>query len=63
MAESLKVTQKRSAIGVQPGLRATLKALGLRGVGTSNVVPDNEAMRGMVRTVSHLVEFEPENEQ
>lgn len=59
MAEMLKVTQKRSTIGVKPKLRKTVKALGLRGIGTTNTVPDNEAMRGMVRAVSHLVDFEP----
>ncbi len=59
MAEMLEVTQKRSMIGVQPRLRATVEALGLRGIGTTNTVPDNEAMRGMIRAVSHLVDFEP----
>lgn len=59
MADSIRVTQKRSTIGVKPKLRRTLRALGLRGINTSNVVSDNEATRGMVRAVSHLVESEP----
>ncbi len=59
MADSIKGTQRRSTIGVKPKLRETVRSLGLRGIGQSNVVPDNEAMRGMIRTVSHLVEIEP----
>jgi len=59
MAEMLKVTQRRSMIGVKPKLRATVRALGLRGIGTTNTVPDNDATRGMVRAVSHLVDSEP----
>jgi large subunit ribosomal protein L30 len=59
MAEMIKVTQKRSLISVKPKLRGTVRALGLRGIGSTNVVPDNDATRGMIRAVSHLVEFEP----
>ncbi len=59
MAEMLKVTQRRSLISVKPKLRATVRALGLRGINTTNTVPDNDATRGMIRAVSHLVEFEP----
>ncbi len=46
-------------IGVKPKLRGTVRALGLRGVGSSNTVPDNEATRGMIRAVSHLIDHEP----
>ena len=63
MAGSFKVIQRRSAIGTKPKLRGTLRALGLRGIGSSNVLPDNEATRGMVRAVSHLVELEPADGQ
>ena len=63
MGDRIKVTQKRSAIGTKPKLRATLRTLGLRGIGTSNVLPDNESSRGMVRAVSHLVESEPADGQ
>ncbi len=59
MAEMLKVTQKRSMIGVKPKLRGTIRALGLRGIGSTNTVPANDATRGMVRAVSHLIDFEP----
>ena len=38
MAE-LKVTQVRSTIGVKPKARGTMRALGLRGIGQTNVLP------------------------
>jgi large subunit ribosomal protein L30 len=54
----LKVTQVRSAIGVKPKARGTLRALGLRRIGRSNVLPDRPEIRGMIRKVSHLVTVE-----
>jgi len=36
----LHVTQVRSAIGTKPKHRGTLRALGLRGIGQSNDLPD-----------------------
>ncbi len=59
MADMIKVTQRGSAIGAKPKHRGTLRALGLRGIGTSNVLPDNDATRGMLRAVTHLIEHEP----
>ena len=57
MAE-LKVTQVRSAIGTKPKHRGTLRALGLRRLGQSNVLPDRPEIRGMIARVPHLVEVE-----
>jgi large subunit ribosomal protein L30 len=51
----LKVTQVRSTIGVKPKTRGTMRALGLRGIGQSNTLPDRPEIRGMLRKVSHLV--------
>ena len=51
----LTVTQVRSAIGTKPKHRATLRALGLRGIGQSNVLADRPEIRGMLARVSHLV--------
>lgn len=58
----LKVTQVRSAIGTKPKTRGTLRALGLRGIGQSNVLPDRPEIQGMLRKVSHLVTVEEANE-
>lgn len=54
----LKVTQVRSAIGTKPKQRGTLRALGLRGVGHVNVLPDRPEIRGMIAKVPHLVSVE-----
>ena len=52
----LKVTQVRSSIGAKPKHRGTLRALGLGRVGRSSVLPDRPEIRGMVASVTHLVE-------
>jgi len=52
------VTQTRSTIGHIARNRATIRALGLRRIGDTVVVPDNEATRGMVRQVRFMVTVE-----
>ncbi|MER3452296.1 MAG: 50S ribosomal protein L30 [Acidimicrobiia bacterium] len=59
----LKVTQLRSAIGAKPKARGTLRALGLRRRGQSNVLPDRPEIRGMIARVPHLVEVTEVPEQ
>jgi large subunit ribosomal protein L30 len=54
----LKVTQVKSTISHIARNRATVKALGLRGIGSTSVVTDNDATRGMVRQVRFLVSVE-----
>jgi len=54
----LLVTQTRSTIGVKPKQRGTLRALGLRGIGKSNTLPDRPEIRGMIARVPHLVTVE-----
>jgi large subunit ribosomal protein L30 len=58
MAAKLRVTQIRSSISHIARNRATLRALGLRGIGSSVEVPANDATRGMVRQVRFLVSVE-----
>ena len=55
---TLRVTQVRSAIGTKPKHRATLRALGLRGIGKVNDLPDRPEIRGMVARVVHLITVE-----
>lgn len=55
----LRVTQVRSSIGTKPKHRGTLRALGLRGVGRTNVLPDRPEIRGMLARVPHLVDVTP----
>ncbi len=54
----LRVTQVRSEIGAKPKHRRTLRALGLRGIGRSNDLPDRPEIRGMLARVPHLVKVE-----
>lgn len=60
MAE-VKITLKRSLIGRPQNQKDTVKALGLSKIGKSVVKPANEAVKGMINTVSHLVEVEEIN--
>jgi large subunit ribosomal protein L30 len=54
----IKVTQVRSSIGTKPKHRGTLRALGLRGIGHTNTLPDRPEIRGMIARVPHLVRVE-----
>jgi large subunit ribosomal protein L30 len=54
----LKVTQTKSTISHIARNRATVKALGLHGIGSTSIVADNDATRGMVRQVRFLVSVE-----
>ncbi len=58
----LRVTQVKSAIGTKPKHRGTLRALGLRGIGRTNVLPDRPEIRGMLARVPHLVDVTPAGE-
>jgi large subunit ribosomal protein L30 len=58
MARKLRVTQVRSTISHIARNRATVRALGLKRIGDSVEVPDNDATRGMVRQVRFLVSVE-----
>ena len=52
----LKVTQVKSSIGTKPKHRGTLRALGLRGMGKTNTLPDRPEIRGMIARVPHLID-------
>jgi large subunit ribosomal protein L30 len=58
MAGKLKITLTKSTIGAIPKHRATVEALGLKKLNSSVELPDNEAVRGMVWHVKHLVKVE-----
>ncbi len=55
---NLKITLVRSTNKSKKNQAATVKALGLHKIGQSVEKADNEAIRGMVRTVAHLVTCE-----
>ena len=58
MTGRLKVTQTKSEIGGQRNQRDTLRTLGLKRIGDVVVKEDRPEIRGMVRTVRHLVTVE-----
>lgn len=58
MANKLKITQTRSAIGRPEKHRKVLAGLGLRGPGRTVEVENTPAFRGMVKKVIHLVSIE-----
>jgi large subunit ribosomal protein L30 len=62
VAGKLKVTQVKSTISHIERNRATIRALGLHGIGSTSVVTDNPATRGMVRQVRFLVRVEEVSE-
>ncbi|MDR0652095.1 MAG: 50S ribosomal protein L30 [Synergistaceae bacterium] len=58
----LKVTWKKSAIG-RPDIQArTIKALGFHRLGETVLHDDTPQVRGMIKSVIHLVEW-TQNEQ
>ncbi len=65
MAKMLKITMVKSLIASKEVHRVNMEALGLRKLHQEVVKPDNEAVRGMIHKVQHLVtveEFESEGE-
>ena len=56
MAKQIRITQVRSAVGRQKIQQRTLDALGLKRHQQSVVHNDTPAIRGMVRTLEHLLE-------
>ena len=58
MAEKLKITLVKSPIGAIPKQKATVEALGLKKLNKTVEMPVNEAVRGMIWHVRHLVKVE-----
>jgi large subunit ribosomal protein L30 len=56
--KSLRVTQVKSSIGFKADQGKTLRALGLGKIGRSVDQVDNDAVRGMIFKVKHLVKVE-----
>ena len=54
----LKVTLVKSTIGAIPQHKKTVEALGLKKLNKTVVLPDNDATRGMIAQVKHLVKVE-----
>jgi large subunit ribosomal protein L30 len=52
----LKVTLKRSIIGTTEPQRAAVRGLGLRKIGSSRELANTPAIRGMVKTILHMID-------
>ena len=55
---SLRVRQVRSGVGGKQNQRDTLRTLGLKRVGDESLRQDRPEVRGMIKTVAHLVTVE-----
>ena len=53
--KKIKITLIKSTIGAIPKHKKTVEALGLRKLNKTVEMPDNDAIRGMVSQVRHLV--------
>jgi large subunit ribosomal protein L30 len=58
MMTKLTIRQVRSAVGGKQYQRDTLRTLGLKRVGDSSTREDRPEVRGMIKTVAHLVAVE-----
>jgi large subunit ribosomal protein L30 len=58
MAKTLKITLVKSPIGAIPKHKKTVEALGLKKLHHTVELPDNEAVRGMIWHVRHLLQVE-----
>ena len=56
--KKLKITLVKSTIGQVPKNRATIAAMGLRKINQTVELPDNEATRGQIQKVRHMVKVE-----
>ncbi|MBQ6696776.1 MAG: 50S ribosomal protein L30 [Lachnospiraceae bacterium] len=56
--KKLKITLVKSLIGSVPKNRATAESMGLRKIGQSVVLPDNDSTKGQIRKINHLVKVE-----
>ena len=60
MAEQkmLKVTLVKSTIGAVPKHKKTVESMGLRKLNKSIILPDNDATRGQIQQIRHLIKVE-----
>ena len=58
--KKLKITLRKSIIGLSPKQEATVKALGLRRMHQSVAHDDTPTVRGMIAAVPHMLEVSDE---
>ncbi len=55
---NLKITLVKSTIGAIPKHKKIIEALGLKKLNSSVIQKNNDAIRGMIKKVSHLIKVE-----
>ena len=55
---TLKITQVKSRIGYKKKAKTTLDAMGLKKINQTVELPDNPAIRGMVKKIEYLIKVE-----
>lgn len=56
--KKLKITLIKSTIGAVPKNKAIVESMGLRKIGSSVILPDNDATKGQIRQVGYLLKVE-----
>ena len=56
--QTLKITQVKSRIGYKKKATATLDAMGLKKMNQTVELPDNPAIRGMIKNIEYLIKVE-----
>jgi len=56
--KKVRITQIASALGRKPGQKETLVGLGLNKIRKVSELEDTPSVRGMIRTVAHLIKVE-----
>ncbi|MCI9277449.1 50S ribosomal protein L30 [bacterium D16-50] len=56
--KKLKITLVRSTIGAVRKNKEIVESMGLRKIGKSVILPDNDATRGQIRLVNHMLKVE-----
>jgi large subunit ribosomal protein L30 len=57
-AKTITATLMKSTIGAAPAIKATVVSLGFRRLNQTRELPDNPAVRGMLKAVDFLVAVE-----
>ena len=55
---NLKITLTKSLIGQVPKNKAIAESMGLRKIGKSVILPDNDATKGQIRLINHVIKVE-----
>lgn len=58
MKNTIKITLVKSTIAAKPAHKLTAESLGLKKIGDSIVLENNDAVQGKIKAITHLVKVE-----